>query len=267
MILKDFQQEKIEQALEANMIGKFLYLPERNPNMDVVENENMLVINSRCKADMFNIICKTKTSNSEILQQTMNLFINAKLPFAWWLGFSGEPEDLQEVLENQGLCCNEHELGMYIALDELPNEADNLELSIVEVTDKSNLRDFAEVIMKLMPVDACAVKNFYMSSLKPILVKDSCLKLFVGYFKNEPVATSALFCGSGVAGIWDIITLPEARGKGFGTSMTLNALQAGRNRGYKIGVLTASHDGLFVYKKMGFKSLKKYLVCNYQGGS
>jgi hypothetical protein len=38
---------------------------------------------------------------------------------------------------------------------------------------------------------------------------------YLGYFNGEPISTSTVFYSAGVAGIYDVATLPEARGRGL----------------------------------------------------
>jgi len=261
MILKTTDKELIAKALEDNMCGKFAYLPKLAADMSVTKNE-ITVINSHKSADMFNIICKAKSSKSEHIQQVIDVFTTRKLPFAWWTGFKDESNDLITQLERLHFSRTESELGMAVNLSELSAKDIFPELKIKSVDNDLLLNDFVSVLTELIPNDNAAIKEFYTSAKKFILDNNSALKLFVGYLNKKPVATSALFMHAGVAGIWDIVTLPEARRKGIGTDMTLHALNEGRKLGFSIGVLTASDEGQFVYSKLGFIPIQQFYIYN-----
>ncbi len=47
-------------------------------------------------------------------------------------------------------------------------------------------------------------------------------------------------------------TLPEARGRGIATAVTLAALREARAQGETVGVLHASETAYSVYRRMGF---------------
>ena len=60
---------------------------------------------------------------------------------------------------------------------------------------------------------------------------DNPQKLFIGFLEGEPVATSQLFLGGGVAGLWGVTSLEKARNRGVGTAMSLHPLRVARARG------------------------------------
>jgi predicted acetyltransferase len=72
------------------------------------------------------------------------------------------------------------------------------------------------------------------------------------------VATSALVLDSGVAGIYAVATIPEARGKGIGRIMTVLPLVEAKQLGFRLGILQASSMGYSLYKKIGFREVFKY---------
>ncbi|MDR1335171.1 MAG: GNAT family N-acetyltransferase [Holosporaceae bacterium] len=241
------------------MIGKFTYLPLLM-GMDVAFG-NVTVINSGVPSDMFNIVCKIRDKNA--LNSAVKKFRDIKLPFACWTGFDDDYPQCKNDLKEFGFVCDEHESGMFAEIEKLSRGKKCGELQILLVDDAKKLNDFIRIYQELIPQDADPIKDFYSRASTYILNPESSLKLFVGYFDNQPAATSALFTDENTAGVWDVVTLPQFRRKGIGTDMTLQALfYAFDNFGRRIGVLTASEDGEPVYRKIGFQKLKDFYVFN-----
>ena len=63
MLTAEHHDKEIMLALEKNMIGKFIYLPSNTADMHVIDNSNIIVVNSYCNADMFNIICNANSAD------------------------------------------------------------------------------------------------------------------------------------------------------------------------------------------------------------
>ena len=78
------------------------------------------------------------------------------------------------------------------------------------------------------------------------------LRHYLGWLDDQPVACSTMLLAGGVAGIYSVATLPEARHKGIGTAITYMPLRDARDEGYRVGILSASTEGYNLYRRMGF---------------
>jgi ribosomal protein S18 acetylase RimI-like enzyme len=249
----------ISKLLDANMIGKFTYLPSLM-NMDIT-NGDVTMINSWISSDMFNIVCQTKSKDAMIA--AAEKFRHLQIPFAWWIGFDDDYPECKNDLEKLGLACDEHESGMFAEIEKLSRSKKCDELQIRLIDNAKILDYFIRIYQELIPHDAGAIEMFFERASEHILNPELSLKLFIGYFRDQPVATSALFLDENSAGVWDVTTLPQFRRKGIGTDMTLQTLfYAFDNFGRRVGVLTASEDGEPVYRKIGFQKLKDFYVVN-----
>ncbi len=72
-----------------------------------------------------------------------------------------------------------------------------------------------------------------------------------------PVAAAALFDGAGVAGVYNVVTVPEARRRGIGRAVTNAVLDEAVARGHTLAVLGASDLGLPVYRRLGFREVSR----------
>lgn len=78
------------------------------------------------------------------------------------------------------------------------------------------------------------------------------LRRYLARLGGTAVASATLFMGGGAAGIYNVATLPEARGRGIATAVTLAALREAQRQGETVGVLHASETAYSVYRRMGF---------------
>jgi GNAT superfamily N-acetyltransferase len=76
---------------------------------------------------------------------------------------------------------------------------------------------------------------------------------FLGRLDGEPVATASLLPAGGIAGVYDVSTVAEARRRGIGTAMTLATLRAARDLGYQLAFLQPSSMGRPLYERIGFR--------------
>jgi GNAT superfamily N-acetyltransferase len=69
------------------------------------------------------------------------------------------------------------------------------------------------------------------------------------------MACSACALGEGVAGIYCVATVPEARGRGLGRYVTAEPLRRARAHGVRQAVLQSSSEGHRMYQQMGFRDV------------
>lgn len=78
---------------------------------------------------------------------------------------------------------------------------------------------------------------------------------YLALLDGVPVATSQLFLSEGMAGIYNVTCVPEARGRGIGSAVTLAPLLKARELGYQLGALQASPNGYNLYRRLGFQEV------------
>jgi GNAT superfamily N-acetyltransferase len=78
--------------------------------------------------------------------------------------------------------------------------------------------------------------------------------MFVGRLDGRTVATNMLFCGGGVASVYAVATVEDARGKGIGGAITLAPLLEARSQGYRHAVLFSTEMGVRPYERIGFRT-------------
>jgi ribosomal protein S18 acetylase RimI-like enzyme len=181
-------------------------------------------------------------------------------PALWWLGPATRPDDLALTLEGHGLVPAGEAPGMALDLDSMNDRLPEIEgFSVKKVGDEMQQALWARVaaIGTGFPDNAIAAMEKVEATLGDPAYKAQ--HRYLGYLDGKPVASAALVLESGVAGVYAIATIPEARQRGIGRYMTLLPLLEARQQGYHVAILQASSMGYSVYKKLGFKD-----ICNYR---
>ncbi|MFX0182026.1 MAG: GNAT family N-acetyltransferase [Candidatus Hodarchaeota archaeon] len=95
------------------------------------------------------------------------------------------------------------------------------------------------------------------------LVESSYLENYIAIFQEQPVAIASVFYYGGIAGIFNIATLPGYRRQGIGTAITLAPLMAAKKKDYEIAWLESSEMGVNLYKRIGFQEFCRFFRCIY----
>ncbi len=81
---------------------------------------------------------------------------------------------------------------------------------------------------------------------------------FLAHLDGQPAAIAMTIVSHGVAGIYWVGSVEEARGRGLGWTVTVAAVNAGFDLGAEIASLQASPMGESLYSTMGFKKVFTY---------
>jgi ribosomal protein S18 acetylase RimI-like enzyme len=203
---------------------------------------------------MFNSIMRAQLAPERIKATIQSIVSQAKtrnLPLLWWTGPATQPPDLGSHLEKNGFTRGEQMQGMAVGLAKLDeNVPMPTGLTVRLVEDNETLKQWCQVFVTGFEMPDFVVDVFYdfMRHVDP-----DTMQPYLGWLNGQPVATSLLTLAAGVAGIYNVATLPEARRQGIGTIMTLTPLCEARSRGYNVGILQASEVGVSVYRSLGFR--------------
>ena len=77
---------------------------------------------------------------------------------------------------------------------------------------------------------------------------------YVAYLEGEPASAVVILECDGDASVWDVATLPEARGHGLAGGLMHRALWDSRERGCDFSSLQATKIGEPVYARLGYRS-------------
>jgi GNAT superfamily N-acetyltransferase len=191
---------------------------------------------------------------SETVRATVEYFKgHGVAAFTWWLPPGLRADDWSPHLLPHGFAFDQRTPGMARDLADLPAlEAPGLDIRRVE--DRETLRAWAHTFTAGYELPESFVDPLF-ELYNGLCGPERPLRSYLAYRDSEPVATSSLFLGAGVAGIYDVATLPAARGQGIGSAATLAPLLEARDLGYRVGILQSSPKGLRVYERLGFRTV------------
>jgi ribosomal protein S18 acetylase RimI-like enzyme len=189
------------------------------------------------------------------IEEAAAVFRRHCVPATWWVGPASGPPDLGERLVGHGF---RRRPGMpwlsrqIEAIAPAPFPAD-VEPHRVDSPDlhgrwlEAMTAGFAmdDVVSRAMARLAGAVG----------FAEDAPWQRFVALQNGRPVGSSGLMLGAGVAGIYNVSTIPAARRRGIGAAMTAKALEVARELGYRGAVLGAQSEARRLYEGMGFRTV------------
>lgn len=172
----------------------------------------------------------------------------------WWTGPGTRPTDIGRRLTAKGFHSLGGSTGMAVELAHLPAHTRPPErLEIREVCETGQLRRFCDLLGPEFDFDPATTEAWFAVHAALGLGPDAPWRHFLGLVDGQPVSTTSLFCGAGVAAVASVVTVPGTRRRGIATAMTLYAYARARERGYHIGTLCSSEMGLPVYRALGFR--------------
>jgi len=127
-------------------------------------------------------------------------------------------------------------------------------LSVEVVADEASLADHARLLTEAFEMPREVGDRF----IRPALLETADFAVVIGRVDGEPVSTAAVAVSGSTAGVYNVATPKEFRGKGFGETLTDAAIREGVRRGCDHAILQASPAGYPVYLRMGFVEIARY---------
>lgn len=192
---------------------------------------------------------------------------SGRLPLFWWIGPATRPVGLGKYLEQEGLRPVEHIPGMAADLHAMPDDAaDPSGLEIREVRDAAMLDAWIEVLRTCFEMPDVAA-NFFGNGIRSIgFHPDLPYRHYVGFWRDELAACSAVYLGDVSAGIYNVATLPAFRGRGIGSALTRWPMRLAKERGIRVSVLHSTPLGKPVYEKLGFTERCRLTIYLWEPG-
>lgn len=254
-IQTDVSNEVLVTAIRANLCDFFRHTSRSNP-AEHLENERFVRWYTPFPHPWFNGILAAQLPKNGVrsfITKTIEYFHEKAVnTFTWWMEPHLKSSDWESVLSKHNFGFSKDTAGLAIDLREMNGfmpQVDGLEIRPAE--NEQSLRSWVKVFTKgygLSPDWEPVVFDLWKK-----MGLEFPLRHYLGFLNGEPVSTSSLFVSRGVVGVYCVSTLPNIRGKGLGSALTVKPLRDAREMGYRIGVLHSTGMGQNIIKKLGGK--------------
>ncbi len=243
------------KAMEENYIAYALYF-SHVPYLELQESPDITLIMSK-EIRLWNIVTRTYLTPASVtatIEAIISRFESLDLPLIWHILPSTQPSNLADYLEEYDFLLFDEEPHMVIepanhVLD-LPSISG---FTIERVTDTAGLAQWHQATVASFFPNTPSLGQLFLDAYTLLgFDSQSPFLHYVGYVNGEPVAASTLLFTEGMAGIYDVCTIPSVRGKGIGTAITLAPLMEAQARGYRYVCLQATRMGYPIYERIGF---------------
>lgn len=263
-ILTDLSATALAKANEENLYA-FHPFSHGWPNMDKYQSKEL----SWCITDVAfapcNAIFRARLAPEQVDKTIEYLTAKARrrnVPLSWIITKDSQPADLGKYLTAHGFTTFGDSAGMAIDLLEMKEDRPQPDdLKIIEVKDSDTLKTWCLVARTGFGIPQRGDRDSMYEWLTKDIEYKQPIRFYLASLDGKPVATSMVYFGAGVAGIYFVTTLPETRKRGIGFAITLKPLKLAREMGYRAGTLQASKLGEPIYRRMGFKEYCR--ISNY----
>lgn len=258
-ILTDFSEQALIAAIEGNLLGMMPDVFASLPGASYHDAPDIAWFATGISHPLFNGVLRTQIPSDAParIKRIKSYFQSERLPMIWWVVPSAQPDHLGQLLQAHGLIHFEDSEGMAVDLHTLEDQPTRPNLQVQKVDSIELMEEWIQPFVKVFELPEETIEPVLTIFGKLGLGQDSQWHHYVGTLDGKVVGSSSMYLGVGVAGIYNVSTLPKARKQGVGTALTLAPLLDARQMGYRIGILQASEMGLSIYQRLGFKEYCK----------
>jgi GNAT superfamily N-acetyltransferase len=261
--LHELSAPDVLHAIRANWIEYYIHLGQA-PRVELSEGPHLSWALTGIPDPFLNVVFRTNLPPHDpgsIVDEALAHFRVEGISALSWLA---PPPDVGPHLLRRGLTFSEGGRGMAADLAALPDSSRTSPgVAIVAVEDRADVQSWIHVMRIGFGTPEAAEPE--LLEVFAAIGSGPHMRTYLGLLDGQPVATSQLLLAAGVAGIYQVTCLPEARGRGIGTAVTVAALAEARRRGYAIAILQASDLGYPVYRRLGFRDYGRLNEYRYRG--
>jgi GNAT superfamily N-acetyltransferase len=249
-----------DRRLHANLVDSSRQLFELDPDATVVSAHGWLFgAGSHSHPVISNAAFRRDDSldAAEFVARAQDFFDDRRREFSIWIR-AGEAadRDLSDAVAAAGfqLVYEMPEMILMAPVDELPLPPG---ASLHQLSEPRQAEDYWKVAAASYTSVGFPPEIFSTYSNHADLLAENVVA-FIAYLDGEPVSTAMSIVSHGIAGVYWVGSVAQARGKGLGRAVTAAATNAGLSLGAELASLQASPMGKPVYEAMGYETVYDY---------
>jgi hypothetical protein len=221
-ISRDLSSTGMTAAIEASCIAIFEHW-SRSARIEVHDEAPDLLrwyVTPEVPDPLFNHVYYTRLAQDEDvdarIEGVLESFAEHQVPFMWSVGPFTRPPELGSRLESHGLSLVDDLAGMAVDLRALEEDVPvPSSLSTERVSDTGVLKECVEVMRVGFGMPEFICEAFFDVFSAVGLTEDSPWRSYLGRLDGEAVTASSLVLAAGVAGIYNVTTLPGRGGEAW----------------------------------------------------
>lgn len=256
-ILTDRSTPVLIGAIEANMVEHFASFG-RLPNAEAYDGPDLSWVVTGVPHPVLNGVWRTALPPDTVdakIEEMVRRCQARRAPLRWVTAPSTRPADLASRLARYGITYTRDWVGMAADLRALKAPPAPPGLTVEEVVDREGLTAWIGALCGGNDFEAFVGAAFFDLFTGMGFGRGLPVRHYLGRLEGEPVATTTLVVAAGVAGIYWVATVPQARRRGVAAALVSAALQDARAAGYRFAVLHSTQMGQNVYRQLGFEPL------------
>ncbi len=255
-VVTDTTEISLRTSIKANWVEYYTCLG-RAPGSELSMGPHLSWCLTGALDSFLNVVFRTRLPREgagEMIDSTLAHFRARQVEVCtWWAEDENVCPGLDPYLTGRGLKFEEGGIAMAADLTALPADVPQAAgLTVRPVEDEAQWRDWVQVVRLGFGLPERSEPRLY--ELYASLGGTALMQSYLASLNGQPVGTAQLFLSAGLAGIYEVACVPEARRQGIGTAVTWTALRAAQAQGYRIAILQASERGYGVYQRLGFQA-------------